>query len=116
MFADPQSVTVNAVAKSLPAIERQNGTSVYKMDTGDYKLTISHQYGRRNRFNVRLDAQKIASDPLASANNNLYSMSAYLVIDMPPVGYSNVEAKDIALALSAWATSANLLKVVGGET
>jgi len=116
MFADPQSITVNSVAKSLPAVERQNGSSVYQMDTGDYQLVISHAYGKRQRYTVRVNATKIAADPLASANNNQYSMSAYLVIDKPAVGYSNVEAKDLALALSAWATSANLLKVVGGET
>lgn len=86
------------------------------MDTGDYELVIQRQFGKRNRFNVRVNAKKIAADPLASANNVEYRMSAYLVIDMPPVGYSNTEAKDIALALAAWASSANLLKVIGGET
>lgn len=116
MFSDPQSVTVNAVAQSLPAIERSQGTSVYKKDDGSYKLTISHQYARRNRFTVRLDAQKIAADPLASANNQLYTASAYVVIDIPTAGYTNSEANYLALALSGWMTSANLLKVIGGET
>jgi hypothetical protein len=116
MFADPQSITVNAVAKSLPAIARNEMNSIYRMDTGDYKLTISHQWAKRNRFSVRVDAQKIAADPLTSANNVIYTMSAYLVIDAPPVGYTNTELKDIALALSTWCTSANLLKVLGGET
>lgn len=116
MFVDPQSVTVNAVAQSLPAIERNGGNSIYQKDDGSYKLTVSHQYGRRKRFNVRLDASKIAADPLSASNNLVYGASAYLVIDIPSVGYTNAEAKDIALALTAWATSANLLKVVGGET
>lgn len=116
MFADPQTVTVNAVAQTLPAIERNGTVSVYKKDDGLYKLTISHQYGRRNRFNVRLDAQKVAADPLSSANNNLYSASAYIVIDMPTAGYTNAEMRDIALALTGFCNSANLLKVIGGET
>jgi len=116
MFADPQSVTVNAVAKSLPAISRDDNSSVYRMDTGDYELVIARTFGKRNRFSVRLNAKKIAADPLASANNVEYKESVYLVIDMPPVGYTNTEAKDLALALTAWATSANLLKVIGGET
>jgi hypothetical protein len=116
MFADPQSVTVNAVAQSLPAIERNGQSSIYKKDDGAYKLTISHAYGKRNRFTVRLDAQKIAADPLASANNQLYSTSAYLVIDGPTVGYTNAELRDISVALTGFCTSANLLKVLGGET
>jgi len=116
MFADPQSVTVNAVAQSLPAIERNGQSSIYQKDDGGYKLTISHAYGKRKRFTVRLDAQKIAADPLSSANNNLYSSSAYLVIDGPTVGYTNAELRDLSVALAGFCTSANLLKVLGGET
>jgi len=116
MFADPQTITVNAVAQTLPANERNGGSSLYKKDDDTYKLTISHAYGKRKRFTVRIDAQKIAPDPLAAANNQLYTASAYLVMDVPLVGYTNAEARDIATALSSWATSANLLKVLGGET
>lgn len=116
MFADPQSITVNAVAQSLPATERNGQSSVYKKDDDTYRLTIGHQYGKRNRFTVRVDAQKTAPDPLVASNNQVYTLSAYLVVDKPPVGYTNAEARDIAVALSAWATSANLLKVLGGET
>lgn len=118
MFADPQSVTVNAVAKSLPATSREPNASTYTMDTGDYQLVISKSVSRsrRRRYSVRLNAKKIAPDPLASANNLVYTSAAYIVIDAPEVGYTNTELKDIALALTGWATSANLLKVVGGET
>lgn len=116
MFADPQSVTVGGSAKSLPATARNQNSSVYTTDVGDYKLTVSHTYGRRNRFQIRVDTEKTAPDPLAVANNLVYSQSVYIVIDKPVNGYTNVEAKDLALALTAWATSANLLKVLGGET
>lgn len=116
MFADPQTVTVNAVAKSLPSTGRNTDYSIYKMDDDSYKLTISHQYGKRKRFTVRLDGRKIAADPLSSANNVEYTTSAYIVMDAPNVGYTNAELRDVAVALSAWCTSANLLKVLGGET
>jgi hypothetical protein len=116
MFADPQSITVNAVAQQLPAVERNGTSSKYQKDDRSMALTISHQYGKRNRFTVRIDAQKTAPDPLVASNNQIYSSSAYLVIDAPTVGYTNAELRDVAVALSAWATSANLLKVLGGET
>jgi len=116
MFADPQSVTVNAVAQSLPATARNGTSSEYTKDDQSYKLTIGHQYGNRKRFTIRLDTNKIAADPLASANNQRYSASAYIVIDGPNVGYTNAELQQLASALSSWATSANLLKVLGGET
>lgn len=117
MFADPQSVTINAVAQSLPAIARNTDSSVYQKDDATVKMTISHQYkAERNRFVVRLDANKVAADPLASANNRVYNHSVYLVMDKPVVGYTNTETQQLAAALSAWCTSANLLKVLGGES
>lgn len=116
MFADPQTVTVNAVAQTLPAIARNGNSSEYMKDDGSYKLTVGHQFGNRYRYTVRLDTNKIAADPLSSANNQRYSASVYLVMDKPIVGYTNAEIRDIATALTSWATSANLLKVLGAET
>lgn len=117
MFADPQSITVNSVAKSLPAVSRSADSSVYKMDTGDYSLTISKaRTGSRKRFAVRIDARKIAPDPLVSSNNVEYTSTVILSMNMPFVGYTNAEVKDIVLALTGWATSANVLKVLGEET
>lgn len=114
-FSDPQSVTVNAVAQSLPRVSSNGNASMYQKDDGNYMLTISRIVGKRRRYSIRLDARKIAPDPLASANNLEYSASVYMVIDAPKIGYTNAELKDIALALTAWSTSTNLLKVVGNE-
>jgi hypothetical protein len=117
MFSDPQSVTINAVAQSMPAIARGVDSSVYQKDDGSYKMTIAHQYkAERNRYTVRLDATKIAADPLTSANNRVYSQSVYVVIDKPTVGYTNTEAQLMASGLIAYLTSGNILKVLGGET
>jgi hypothetical protein len=116
LFTDPQSVTVNSVANSLPAISRDDNASTYRSADGNFELIISRTFGKRNRFSVRVNQRKIAADPLVSANNVEYRQSAYIVMDAPPVGYTNTEIKDLALGLAAWATSANLLKVTGGET
>lgn len=117
MFSDPQSITVNSVAQSLPTIARNTNDSVYQISDASYKMIIAHQFKpERNRYTVRIDASKTAADPLVSANNRIYSQSVYIVIDKPTVGYSNTEASYLALALAAWCTSANLLKVLGGET
>jgi len=117
MFADPQSITVNAVAQSLPAIARNDVSSKYQKDDATFSMSIAHQYkAERNRFTVRIDANKVAADPLASANNRVYSQSCYITMDKPTVGYSNAETQQLASALVAWLTSANILKVLGGET
>lgn len=117
MFSDPQSVTVNSVAQSLPAISRTVDQSTYQKDDATYKLTIGHTFKpERNRFMVRLDANKVAADPLTSANNRVYSQSCYVVFDKPVAGYSNLEARLMILALTAWLSAANIDKVLGGET
>jgi hypothetical protein len=117
MFADPQSITVNTVAQSLPAVSRAPDASVYRKDNGDYSLSIQKQRTRnRRRYAIRVDARKIAPDPLASSNNVEYTSTVILSMNAPFVGYTNAEIKDLALALSAWATSANLLRVLGDET
>lgn len=115
-FADPQSVTVNAVAQSLARISAPNGFGAFQKDDGSYKLSIGHQIGKRTRRTVRLDFSKVAADPYAPAINNRYTGSAYLVIDHPPSGgWTNAEIKDIVLGLTGWLTSANVLKVLGSE-
>lgn len=117
MFADPQTVTVNAVAQTLAAITRSEFKSVYREDIGEYQLEISHQEGKsRNRRMVRLTRTKIAADPFIPATNVEVSHSVYMVVDAPIVGYTNTELKDDALGLTAWLTSANVLKVLGGES
>lgn len=119
MLADPQSVTINAVAQSLPAIARGTNSSTYQKDDGNVKLSITHSYNKRTRRSVRLDFQKIAADPLISAQSILYSMSAYLVIDTPKTGFTVAEAKQIVDALTAYLTAssgAKVTAVLGGES
>lgn len=119
MLADPQSVTINAVANSLPAVARGINTSTYQKDDENVKLMVAHSTGKRNRSTVRLDFRKVAADPLISAQNIEYSMSAYLVVDRPKTGFTLIEAKQIVDGLTAWLTAssgANTTKVLGGES
>jgi hypothetical protein len=117
MFADPQSVTVDGVAKSLPRVGVGPSSSVYSTADGNLRYTISHQNGRRNRRTVRLDFRKIAADPLLDGVSREYSMSAYLVIDHPTVGFNTTEVEKNTKALVDELAEAGLLaKVIGGES
>ncbi len=119
MLTDPQSVTINAVAVSLPAVSRAANASVYQSNDGNTKLSISHNYGNRTRRTARLDFSKVAADPLVSAQNIKYSMSAYLVIDQPITGFTVAEAKQIVDALTAYltaSTGAKVTNILGGES
>lgn len=117
MFADPQTVTVNAVAQTLAAISREPQKSIYREDIGEYALVISHNEGaKRDRRTVRLNRYKTTADPFIPAQNVEVSHSIYLVIDAPVAGFTDTELKDDCLGLIAWLTSANVLKVLGGES
>nr|UJQ85882.1 MAG: hypothetical protein 2 [Leviviridae sp.] len=119
MLADPQSVTINAVAQSLPAVARGVNSSAYRKDDGTVALSISHQFGKRTRRTARLDFSKIVADPLVPATNQKVSMSAYLVIDHPPTGLTNAEIKYVVDALTAYLTAssgAKVTSIVGGES
>jgi len=59
MLADPQSVTVNAVAISLPTVRRGVDTSTYRAADGNTELVLSHSYGKRVRRVVRLIFRKL---------------------------------------------------------
>jgi len=117
-FTDPQSVTINAVANSLPRTSSGVNVGVFTKDDGNVKLSVSHTYGKRTRRTIRLDHAKIAADPLISANSIRYSMSAYLVVDVPITGYTVVEAKQIVDGLTAYLTAssgARVTQLLGGE-
>lgn len=118
-FADPQTVTINAVANTLPRTGNPALGATFSKDDGNVKLNIAHQYGaKRTRRNVRLDFRKIAADPLISAQNILYSMSAYLVVDVPVTGFTIAEQKQIVDALTLYLTASSGSKVtqlLGGE-
>lgn len=117
MFADPQSVTISGSATSLPRTGVAPSGATYTSSDGNTKLTVSHQNGKRNRRTVRLDIRKIAADPLLDGVSREYSMSAYLVIDHPTVGFTGTEVVANVKALTDYLGTAGLVaKIFGGES
>lgn len=117
-FADPQSVTINAVANSLPRVSSGVNSGAFLKDDGNVKLEVSHTYGKRTRRQLKLTHRKVAADPLLSGANVQYSMSTYIVVDTPVVGYTVAEAKQVVDALVAYltaSTGAKVTQLLGGE-
>jgi hypothetical protein len=117
-FTDPQTVTINAVAQTLPRTSTDVDKSVYTKDDQTVKLTVSQSSGRRKAHTLRLDFQKTAADPLISSTNIIYSMSVRLVVDRPLTGFTVAEAKQVVDAFAAYMTAssgANTTKLLGGE-
>jgi hypothetical protein len=118
VFSDPQSVTINAVANSLPRISAGANAGVFRKDDATVKLTISHAEAKRYRRMVRLDHNKLASDPYVTGDNVPVSMAAYMVIDVPLLGYTVAEQKQVVDGLTLFVTTgsgAAVTKILGGE-
>ena len=116
MLTDPQSVTVNAVAISLPRTSQGPTSNVYTSADGNTTFTTKQNTtASRFRREVRLSNQKVAADPISAVNKQV-GVSVYLVIDEPKFGYSDAEIGYHIDALKAWLTSTNYNKVLGGES
>jgi hypothetical protein len=117
-FADPQSVTINAIAKTLARTGSSLDSGVFTKDDGEVKLTVSHSYNKRNRRTLRIDHQKLAADVMDSSLNVPYSMSVYIVVDTPKAGYTVAEQKQVVDGLTAYLTAssgARVTQLLGGE-
>lgn len=115
MFADPQSVTINAVPISLPRISVGNQEATYRSADETVQLRISHQASKgRKRRMARLDKTVIAADPL-TAENTSQKAGIYLVVDEPDFGFDDTNLDYLVDALIAWLTAANIAKLLGGE-
>lgn len=117
MFNDPQSLTVNGVAQSLPRVEMSGKKSIYEKNDGSFVLTISHTNasGNRLRSMVRVDQKSIVPDPLTSVND-YETMSAYLVIDRPQAGFTATQVDHLVQALKAHLTTAAVTQLYGTES
>lgn len=117
-LTDPQPITINAVLTNLSRTSSGNNSSVYRSNDGLIQETVSHTYGRSNRHLVRVDFSKIAANPFDSSLNAKYSMAAYMVFDVPPVGFTVAEAKQVIDGLIAQVNASSgalITKVLGGE-
>ena len=118
-LSDPQSVTIASTPNSLPRVGTNGDSSTYSKDDGTVTLKVLHNRGKtRTRRSVRLDFSKIAADPLMAGVNRQVSMSAFVNIDVPNVGLSLTEQKDVTLALTNALTASSgalLVKILGGE-
>jgi hypothetical protein len=115
MLADPQSVTINAVATSLPRVSMSSTENKYSSADGLTTMTTrQNTTSQRFRREVRLSQQKVAADPISALNKQV-GVSVYLVIDEPRYGFDDTEIGYLIDALKAWATSTNYNKVLAGE-
>jgi len=113
-FADPQSITIDGTAVSLPRVSSGVNSGGFASNDGNLKLAVSHTYGKRTRRQYRMDFQKIAPDPLTAANTR-YTGSVYIVVDQPIVGFTVAELQKQLDGFVKSLTAAQAAKLFGGE-
>lgn len=116
MFADPQSVTVNAVPVSLPKIASTGQKSTYRSATGEWELVISHDEKNRHRKVMALTQKIVAEDPFLTGTNRSFTQTWTLVGNVPAVGFTATQMDYAAQALVDFAADATLDKLIAGES
>lgn len=118
MLADPQSVTVNGVAISLPRTGVNNNLSDYSSADGITSLRIQQSLtSSTKRTSVILRTAKIAADPISGLNSRKLATIS-VTVTAPLDGFTITELKDqlVGLATALTASSAAMTtKVLGGE-
>jgi hypothetical protein len=118
-FADPQSITINAVALTLARVT-QDPTGSFVTSDALVKETIGQSVSSKGRSRrlIRLDHSKVAANPFDSTLNAKYNMAVYVVVDVPDVGYTITEQKQVTDGFMTYLTAssgAKMLQLLGGE-
>lgn len=109
-LADPQSVTINAVAIPLPRVI--TGTDEGKFVAADGLTTVSVRptvSGKTRSSYARLDQRKVTTDPLVSTTNVWKGMAVTLTVKRDNDGYSDADAKKVLTGFLTWAQSAGVV-------
>jgi hypothetical protein len=117
MFSDPQSVTVNSVAQSMPRVETGTRKSIYQKNDQTFTLTISHQTLNNGRIRslARLDQRAIVTNPLDSTND-YDTLTYYFVIERPAYGFTMTQVEQLVAGFNSWLTTGNVDKLFGQES
>lgn len=118
MLTDPQTLTVNSIAKTLARINQDNNSSVYRYrtSTDELVLSIKHSDGKISGGQlgeghvVKVDYTVFATSTVPQAR-----LATWLVIQNPD-GMDLTVVKNHVLALCAFATAANIDKFLNGES
>lgn len=115
-YADPQSLTIDGTAVSLPRVGSSNSSGTFRSADQTVSLEISHTDNKRIRRLVRLRSSAVVASPLVPNQNVAVSNQVYLVLDQPKNGISPETLVAHVKALAAWLSAGtNAQKFVTGE-
>lgn len=117
MFSDPQSVTINSVAQSMPRVSSKDKSAIYMKADQSFTLTISHTPRGKGHIGslVKLEQRAVVTNPLDSTND-YDTMSVSLVLDRPGYGFTQTQAEQLVAGFCAYLTTGNVDKLWGQES
>lgn len=116
MYADPQTVTINAVAKTMARMPSSSTSiGVFRTVENEYKLEIKQGSSKRRK---NREAVLTFEKPYADPNTGLTSTvgaSVKIVVNEPAMGFTDTELGYCLAGLTAWFTNAKRDQLLGGE-
>lgn len=118
-LADPQTVTVNAVAKVMPRIITEASHSVFQLSDQTFSLDIRHRAVKRDKKSrtislVTFTQRAVVADPLTSVND-YETLTTSIQIDRPDAGFTSTSVSQQLAGLYAWSDSTMIGKLYGRE-
>ncbi len=120
-YADPITVTVNAVAQVLPRVYNPvpGGPSVFQLADETFKVEISHVTvkNKRERHMFKITQKAVTANPFVPAENIENTASAYLVVDNPKQGFTDAQLGFLMNGITAFmnGSASNTTKFLNGE-
>lgn len=125
MLADPQTVTVNSVAKVMPKVVAGSYSSKYKLADESFALDISHEtskkktnpvLGLRIRSMAKITQRALVTSPLDSTQSDYDFLSLHCVLDRPEYGFTQAQVEQLVTGFQTWLNTTMVGKLFGGES
>jgi predicted Zn-dependent peptidase len=121
-LADPQIITVNGVAQSMPRTEVGVKTATYTKSDGLFSLLIGHLIGKgknssnnRVRTRIAFNQRAIVTNPLDSTND-YDNLIISVLIDRPEYGFTSTQMDQMLAGFKTWLDSTMTAKMYGQES
>lgn len=116
-LSDPQTVTVNAVAKVMPRVILQGTSAKYMLGDESFTLDISHQKSKDGRIRsmAKITQRAVVADPLTNVND-YETLGFHVVIDRPSYGFSQTQVEQLVTGFKTWLDNTMVGKLFGQES
>jgi len=120
MLTDPQTITVNAVAKTMPKVLADGQHAVYQLPDQSFTLDIRHTNRKvdkkdRIRSLVTFTQAAVVADPI-TAVNDLETIAFSVQIDRPLAGFTSTQLQQLVTGFNTWLSSTIVDKLYGRES